>query len=183
MKGVVFNIFEDFVSEGWGEEAYESLLDACPLHSDGVFVGPATYPDADLLALVTLACQRFGVEPPDALRAFGRFMFGQLVEKFPAFVEGHDTKSFLMSVHDVIHVEVRKLFPEAVTPSFHYEDPGPDALVIHYTSERRLCFLMEGLLAGAAVHFGTALTLEQRGCMHEGAESCHFDLRFAGEAA
>ena len=46
MKGVVFNIFEDFVCENFGDEVYEALLDACPLHSKGVFVGPDLPPTA-----------------------------------------------------------------------------------------------------------------------------------------
>lgn len=182
MKGVVFNIFENFISEGWGDDAYEALLDACPLHGDGVFVGPGTYPDADLVALVTKACERFGVEPPDALRAFGRFMFPKLAQKVPRLLEGHDVRSFLLSVHDVIHVEVRKLFPEAVTPSFAYEELDDGTLVIAYTSERRLCHLMEGLLEGAAVHFEQPITQSHTVCMHDGAPHCRFELQFATAA-
>lgn len=179
MKGVVFNIFEDFVSEGWGAAAYEDLLDMCPLHGDGVFVGPQTYPDADLLALVTKACERFGVEPPDALRAFGVFMFPQLASKFPTFLEGHDARSFLLSVHDVIHVEVRKLFPEAVTPSFSYEELDDGRLAIEYSSRRQLCFLMEGLLDGVAAHFGESIERVHATCMHDGAAQCRFELEFS----
>lgn len=179
MKGVVFNIFEAFVVEGWGDEAYEALLDACPLHSNGVFAGPASYPDADLVALVTAACARFDVEPQDALRAFGRFMFARLAEKFSSFLEGHDAKSFLMSIHDVIHVEVRKLLPGAVTPSFAYHDVGEDELIIEYRSERRLCLLMEGLLQGVAEHFGVSIQMAHTTCLHHGADHCTFELSFA----
>ena len=179
MKGVVFNIFEDFVVEGWGEEAYDSLLDMCPMHARGPFVGPGTYPDADLIALVTKACERFGVSAPDALRAFGAFMFPKLAQKFPMFLEKHDAKSFLMSVHDVIHVEVRKLYPEAVTPSFHYEDRGDDGLTIHYSSPRKLCLLLEGLLDGVGQHFETKIHFSHDQCMHDGAEACVFGLKFA----
>ncbi len=179
MKGVVFNIFEDFICEGWGDEAYEALLKACPVHQDG-YVGPESYPDADMIALVTKACERFGVDGPDALRAFGKFMLPKLVEKFPKFVDGHThPKSFLMSVEDVIHVEVRKLFKDAVTPSFGYENTAPDRLVIKYTSDRQMCHLMEGLLDGVAAHYKTTIEHSQTQCMHDGAGSCDFDLKFA----
>ena len=178
MKGVVFNIFEEFVVNGWGDEAYEALLDCCPLHGNGVFIGPGTYPDADLIALVGKACEAFEVDPPDALRAFGRFMFHRLVQKFPVFVERHDARSFLLSIHDICHIEIRKLFPEAVTPSFTYHEPGDGTLEIEYRSERRLCFLMEGLIAGAAEYFGTPIEVNQRACMHDGAECCVFELAF-----
>ncbi len=180
MKGVIFNLFEGFVSEGWGEEAYEALLDACPLHTQEPFVGPGTYPDADMIALVTKACERFEVTAPDALRAFGTYCFPQLASKFPKFVQGYDhPKAFLMSVHDIIHVEVRKLFKDAVTPSFVYQDPAPDRLVIEYRSERKLCYLMEGLLDGVSDHFSVAIDRVQTQCVHEGADTCVFELRFA----
>lgn len=180
MKGVIFNIFEGFITEGWGEEAYEALLDECPLHTQEPFVGPGTYPDSDLVSMLTQACENHGVSAPDALRAFGKYCFPHLASKFPKFVDMHDhPKPFLMSVHDIIHVEVRKLFKDAITPSFAYQDTGPDSLVIEYTSDRKLCFLMEGLLAGVAEHFGVSIDTTQTRCTHEGAEACDFDLRFA----
>ncbi len=180
MKGVIFNLFEDFISEGWGDEAYEAVLASCPLHTKEPFVGPGTYPDADLLALVAKATERLGVPADAAVRAFGKFCLPKLVQKFPRFVAGHrSAKSFLMSVHDVIHVEVRKLFKDAVTPAFRYEDPGPDRLVIHYSSPRKLCYLMEGLLDGVADHFKTTISYRQERCALEGGDVCEFYLEFA----
>ena len=35
MKGVIFVIFEDFVTETWGAETFEDLLDACPAAAGG----------------------------------------------------------------------------------------------------------------------------------------------------
>lgn len=180
MKGVVFNIFEAFVCEGWGEEAYETLLDACPLHTrSGTFIGPETYDDADMVLLVNTACEHFGVTGPNAMRTFGHFMLPELIGKYPSFVESHDNaKSFLQSVEDVIHVEVRKLFKGAVTPSFHYRDPAPDQLVIQYSSPRKMCHLMEGLLEGVGDHFDTIIHQRQTQCMHDGAATCDFNLKF-----
>ncbi len=180
MKGVVFNVFEEFISESWGEEAYEALLDACPLHSGGVFAGPSTYPDADLVALLTKACEKFDVPVDEALRAFGRFMFPQLAQKFPVFLENQaNAKEFLKSVHDVIHVEVRKLFQDAVTPSFSYEDTESSGLLIKYSSARQLCFLMEGMLDAVGKHYETTIQHTQKSCMHSGDDCCRFELKFA----
>lgn len=179
MKGVIFNVLEDFVVDGWGEDAYEKILGQCPLKTKEPFVGPGTYPDADLFAIATKAAEAVGVPLPDALRAFGKYMFPKLVEKYPGFVADHTSaKSFLQSVHDVIHVEVRKLFPKAVTPSFTYEDTGEDTLVIHYKSGRKLCHLMEGMLESAGAQFNEKILHEQTACMHDGAAECRFALRF-----
>ncbi len=183
MKGVVFNLLEAFVVENWGEQTWEDLLDLCPLRTKEPFVGPGTYPDEDLVALAVKASEILGVPLPDALRAFGRFAFPKLGAAFPTFLEPYDNAAtFLRSVESVIHVEVRKLMPEAVTPRFEYAEVGPDQLRITYRSRRQLCFFMEGLLQGVADHFGTTIAFSQSRCMHAGADACDFDIRFAGMA-
>ena len=165
--------------ENWGEEAYEEILDLCPLQTKEPFVGPGTYPDMDLFTIATTAAERIGVTLPDALRAFGRFAFPHLAGKFPAYTKNAtDAKSFLLGVDSVIHVEVRKLMPEAVTPSFEYSGDEAQRLNIRYQSKRKLCFFMEGLLDGLGDHFGSALVHKQTCCMHEGADHCDFEIQF-----
>ncbi len=179
MKGIVFNLLEDFIIEGWGDEAFEDILSLCPLETKEPFVGPGTYPDTDLFTIATQAAAKLGIPLSDALRAFGKYCFPKLAEKFPVFLEGQtSSKEFLTSVHDVIHVEVRKLFPKAITPQFSYVDTGPDELIIHYASSRKLCHLMEGMLESVGAHFNETVHHEQNKCLHNGDEHCEFALRF-----
>lgn len=179
MKGVIFNLLEEFISEKWGVEAYERILDQCPLKGSGVFVGPETYPDTDLLAIVSAACAQLKVDPDDAVRAFGEFMFPRLASKFPVFVRDHaHPRSFLKTIHGVIHVEVRKLMRDADPPHISWCEPSPDELVLTYTSARRMCSLMEGLLRGAANHFGTPMDIVHTTCTRHGAPNCEFRLTF-----
>jgi predicted hydrocarbon binding protein len=81
----------------------------------------------------------------------------------------------------VIHVEVRKVMPEAITPSIRFEDEGAGARLI-YRSPRRLCHLLRGLLAGTAEHFGVAIECRETTCLLEGASACTFELRFGASA-
>ena len=182
IKGVIFNLLEDFIAEGWGEQALDEILSDCPLHTKEPFVGPGTYPDADLFSIAGAAARKLGVPLSDAVRAFGRYLVPKLLEKYPVFDQGHvDTKSFLQSVDGVIHVEVHKLMPKAVTPRFTYEDVGEGQLRIRYESERKLCHLMEGMLEAAAAHFGETLHYEQSKCLHAGDSHCEFELTFGVE--
>ncbi len=186
MKGLVFNLLEDFIVEGWGEEAYEQIFAECPLKTKGPFVGPGTYPDSDLVAIAQVGAAKLGVSLDDALVAFGKFSFPRLAAKVPKLMRHQrDAKRFLMSIDSVIHVEVRKLFPEAITPRFTCVDTGEDELQIRYESKRGLCRFMEGLLQGVAEHFETDIAFEQTACMHRGAAHCQFALRFSspGEQA
>ena len=83
MKGVIFVMFEEFITANWGADTYEDILDQCPHVAEVAFIGPKTYPDQWVLDLLTTACARLGVEAPDALRAFGRFAFGGLTARYP----------------------------------------------------------------------------------------------------
>lgn len=180
MKGVIFNLLEDFISTGWGPDTYEAVLAKCPLHTKEPFVGPGTYPDADLLAIVEKTTEKLGITVPEAVHAFGKYCFPKLAAKFPVFVAGHDhPKTFLKTIDDVIHVEVRKLFRDANPPRITFTDPGPDQLILTYESGRRLCALMTGLLDGAAEYFKIPIEATQTECMLDGASACVFHLRFA----
>jgi hypothetical protein len=179
VKGIIFNLLEEFVDETLGDAAYEEILETCDLETTDPFVGPGSYPDEDLLALVGKTVERQGTGMPDGLRAFGRFCIPQLALRFPAFLAPHTSaKSFLLSVDDLHTLEVRKLLDDARPPRFDYADPAPDRLVMRYSSSRRLCHLVEGLIEGVAQHFGDPITYRQSSCMERGDGACEFELTF-----
>jgi hypothetical protein len=181
MKGIIFNLFEEFLVANLGSEAYEDLLDATPLQTRDPFVGPGSYPDADLLALAAAAAERSGIPVETGIRDFGRFCIPALERRFPAFFDVPDAKTFLQSLERVHHVEVRKLYDDAIFPRFRCEDPGPDRLVMRYESSRRLCALAEGLIEGVAERFGVRVAIDHAACMHRGDPACVLDLAFSPE--
>lgn len=180
MKGIIFNLLEDFIVDGWGEERFERIMTGCPLHTKTAFVGPGTYPDSDLFAIVERTTAELGIDTPTALRAFGRYAMPKLAGRFDVFVRDHQhPKGFLRTLDGVIHVEVRKLFANAEPPRIWFEDPAPDQLLLHYHSKRKLCALFEGLLDGTADYFGVPFSRTQTACMLAGAPSCAFSLHFS----
>ncbi len=183
MKGAIFKHFETFVTDNWGVEVYEEVLDGLDLITQGPFLGPGNYPDEDLLAIVGATIQKLGIPLPDALRVFGKYLFEKLAGDAPQFVEDKsDLKQFLMTVDGVIHVEVKKLFPEAYLPRLAYEDTGADQLTVHYHSKRQFCQLFVGLVEGAAESFSSPLDWNETACSHSGAEQCTFEFRFSKAA-
>jgi predicted hydrocarbon binding protein len=180
MKGIIFNLLEDFIVEGWGAQRFERIFSACPLQTKTPFVGPGTYPDSDLMMLVERVCAELGIEKDAALRAFGRFAMPRLANKFDGFVSAYrHPKPFLCTVDGVIHLEVRKLMTKAEPPRIQFHDPSPAQLVLHYWSKRQLCALFEGLLDGTADYFGVPFTIQQTACMSRGAPTCDFLLEFS----
>lgn len=178
MKGIVFNLLEQVVTQEHGEDAWEDLLDAAGL--DGSYTSLGNYPDEHLIRLVGAASNALDMAPDDVVRWFGRHALLLLSAKYPPLFVGHSsTRSFLMTLNDIIHPEVRKLYPGADVPEFDYDASDPDVLLLGYRSRRKLCALGEGLIAGAAEYFGEELRLAQTECVHRGDERCVFRVELA----
>lgn len=177
MKGIVFNLMSELVRRDFGEDAWDDLLAASG--ATGSYTSLGNYPDAEMFRLVGAASEALGKPPADVLRWFGRAAMPMLAGRYPAFFAPGSTRPFLLNLNDIIHPEVRKLYPGAEVPEFDYED-GPDgSLHMGYRSHRRLCALAEGFILGAADHFGERVTVGQSQCMHRGDEKCVFEVVFA----
>ena len=180
MKGVIFNLFEAFVIENWGEETFEEILDECDLVTKEPFVGPGTYPDEDLLKIVGKAVEKLGIPLSDGVQAFGKWILPKLMEQVPENMTDFDhPKDFLQTVHDIIHVEVRKLYSDAEPPRFTYKDPAPNRLIILYQSKRRMYDLMDGLIDGVAEYFDCPIEFTRALRQQEGGEVAEYELTFA----
>ena len=178
MKGVVFNIFSDLVTDTFGWEVWDQLIESTQPASDAIYTSAEVYPDEELVAYVTALSNITGTEAPDLIRAFGKYMMHKFKGIHPEFLDGQTAKSFLASVHDVIHVEVKKLHPDSLLPTFEYEDTGENSLTMIYSSERKLCHLAEGLVQGVSEVFGQPISIRHPVCMHDGADHCRLELSF-----
>jgi len=176
MKGVVFNLLEQLVARDYGEEAWDALLDASDL--DGVYTSLGSYSDAELVKLVGAAANEFDMSPEDVVRWFGRNALPLFAGRYPQLFEPHDsTRSFVLTLNEIIHPEVRKLYPGADVPVFDFA--FRDAiLVMGYRSSRKMCAFAEGLLHGAADHYGERLTIKQPRCMNRGDDRCVLEIAF-----
>jgi hypothetical protein len=176
MKGIVFNLLEEVVSTAYGDAAWDQLLDAANL--DGAYTSLGSYSDDEIFALVKVASETLSLPQADVLRWFGREAMPLLAKRYPAFFACHDNvRSFLLTLNNIIHPEVRKLYPGAQTPVFDFDTSLADVLAIGYNSPRRLCALAEGFMHGAAGYYGQQLDIGQTECMHHGADRCMFHVR------
>jgi hypothetical protein len=176
MKGVVFNLLEQLVARDFGEDTWDGLLDASGL--DGVYTSLGSYPDEDLTKLVTAASEALGMPADDIVIWLGRNALPLFAERYPQLFEPHDsTRPFVLTLNDIIHPEVRKLYPGADVPEFDF-DVRDELLVMDYRSPRKLCSFAEGLLLGAADHYGEQLTIEQPLCMKRGDDRCVLEIAF-----
>jgi hypothetical protein len=171
-------LLEEAVRSEYGIDPWDVLLEAA--QSSGVYTSLGNYPDSDLFALVAAAARVLHLPERDVIRWFGRSALLLLVERYPQFFQGHrSAQSFVLTLNDIIHPEVRKLYPGAYTPDFDFEITPEGALTIGYHSRRKLCDFAVGLIEGAAGHYGETTAIEQPLCMHRGDERCVIQVVFS----
>ena len=79
---------------------------------------------------------------------------------YPHFItQANDTLALVASIEQVIHSEVRKLYPDAELPTLEATAIGPDGMRLTYRSPRCMADFAEGLIEGAASHFGQPLRI------------------------
>jgi hypothetical protein len=167
MKGIVLNLLEEVVRRAYGEDTWDTLLTAAGL--DGVYTSLGNYPHEELLQLVTAASPALQMTPETVICWFGRHAIALLIERYPEFFEVHTTtRAFLLTLNGVIHPEVRKIYPGADVPVFTYDTSSDEVLRMQYQSARKLCMFGQGLIEGAAAHYGEAVSIEHPKCMNRG---------------
>lgn len=163
MKGIVFTEFLDMVAQRYSLDMVDALLDEARPACGGAYTAVGSYPHEEMVALVLALARQVNLPPGQLLQTFGEHLAGRFVQLYPRFfAQTQDTLEFLAGVEDVIHVEVRKLYPDAELPRFQVESHAPGRLVLHYLSSRHLEDLAEGLMRGCARHFGQSLHIERQ---------------------
>lgn len=178
MKGVIFNILEEMVIDQCGLQVWNEILSSQKL--EGIYTAGESYPDSELFSLVKEISLQTNIPVESLISSFGEFLFEQLAERYPVFIESKpDLRSFLKSVDSVIHMEVKKLFSDPSLPQFEYQDLPGGSLLMRYRSPRKLCILAEGLIRGASATYKTPIKIEHKVCCHKGAPHCDLVIRFS----
>lgn len=176
MKGIVFTTFLELVEEKWGLDMVDDIIEDSDLESGGAYTAVGTYDHVEAVHLVTALSGRTGVEIAGLLKAFGEHLFGVLIGAHPEFLVGVDHPlDFLEGVERYIHVEVRKLYPDAELPTFQCERQSDESLVMIYSSGRHFEDLCEGLIWGAVSHFQREASIE-REALEDGRERFLIEL-------
>lgn len=177
MKGIVFNVLEKVVGDAHGEDTWDALVETAGV--DGSYTSLGSYPDAELLAIVGAASEALKLPAWDVVKWFGTAALPEFAARYQPFFEPHaSTRDFLLTLNEIIHPEVRKLYPDAACPDFDFKTLPDGRLSMTYSSAKKLCAFAEGLVAGAAAHYGETVEIEQPTCMLHGGDHCVLVLTF-----
>jgi hypothetical protein len=163
MKGVVFSEFIDMVEAQFSPAAADAMITTAGCANGGAYTAVGTYDHQELVRMVLALADASGTPVAELLRRFGQHLAGRFAQIYPAFFHGQPTLfDFLASIDAHIHVEVRKLYPDAELPSFEVLARADGEMTLGYRSSRHLADLAVGLAEGAACWYGDEVAIEQR---------------------
>lgn len=171
MRGIILCQLQELVLEKHGIALWESALEETGL--DGIYTSGMHYGDSEADILVGAISSQLGVCPHQLLQTFGDYLGNSFRDTYQHYYQRCENLfNFLESVDSVIHVEVRKLHPDAQPPRFVCSRASASELVIYYHSHRKMCALAVGMVDDAAAYYGQKCQVSHVECMLHGASSC-----------
>ncbi|MCW5518594.1 heme NO-binding domain-containing protein [Aureitalea sp. L0-47] len=171
MKGIIFTEFLDLVETKFGIEMVDKIISQSELESGGVYTSVGTYDFGEMLQLVTHLSNNTDIAPDDLLLVYGEHLFSALRKSYPELIESYKNPlDLLASIENHIHIEVRKIYPDAELPTFEVLERTEDKLVLLYKSSRALYSLGLGLMQETFAHFNTTYNIEMQKLNEEGTE-------------
>lgn len=164
MKGIVFTEFLELVEDKFGLEMLDTIIEASNLESVGVYTTIGTYNFSEMLSLLTNLSERTNISIDDLLLVYGEHFFSVIEKSYLGLLNIYkDPIEMLSSIENHIHVEVKKLYPDAELPTFIVEEKKPDLLIMVYKSSRAMYYFGLGLMNKTFKHFNSTpeITLEK----------------------
>jgi len=163
MKGVIFTELLAMADEHLDPEVVEEVIDAADLPSGGAYTSIGTYSFSELQSLAVGFAGRMELPLGVVLHTFGNHLFEYFLRSHGKFFSDiHDTYDLLQRIEDEIHIEVRKLFPDAELPTFACSEPILGELLLEYRSTRCLADLAAGMIEAAIRHYGESITVTSK---------------------
>jgi hypothetical protein len=180
MHGIIFSELKRFVDEKLGVDAWPRLLRESGVATPA-YLPVQAYPDQEVVALVSTASRLTNTPVPALLHAFGEFIVPTLVRMYGHLLKPQwKTLDVIERTEETIHSVVRAREPGAKPPMLSCARPKPDEVVVTYTSHRKLCPLLKGIVGGLARHFRERVAVDERACMLASAPACRIAVTRVG---
>lgn len=171
MKGIVFTEFLDLVEQKFGLEMVDKIISQSNLESEGAYTAIGTYNFSEMLQLLQNLSNNTNISIDDLLLVYAEHFFSVIETSYPGLLATYkDPIEMLSSIEDHIHVEVRKIYPEAELPSFVVESKTENSLVMIYKSNRAMHHFGLGLMNKTFKHFNSTATIVLEKIKEDGTE-------------
>lgn len=162
MKGMVFTNFLEMVEDKFSIDVVDTIIEESDIPSGGAYTAVGTYPHSEMVALLQALEKAVSIPISELLKVYGEHLFSKLATGYPALLTGCTrSRDLLLKLDGVIHVEVKKLYPDAELPRFEATELPDGRLQMHYLSDRHMEDLAEGLLRGCFKHFEETVAVDR----------------------
>lgn len=175
MHGILFKQLKTYVTEQWGDDAWEQAMMEEAGIEPKLYLPVTEYPDEEALRLIDGVVAVTGVERATLLADLGEYLAPALLDTFKAHIKSD------WDAMDLLEHSGNQVF--AVLRS---ENGGEDEVVasrengntvlLEYGVSLQMCELAKGVLKGIAEEHGESVTVEERQCMHTGASRCEIKV-------
>lgn len=171
MKGIVFTEFLDLVENRFGLETVDEIIQKSKLPSNGVYTAIGTYAFSEMLTLVYNLSEKTELSIDALLHVYGLHFFSVIERDYPGILATYSNPmSLLSSVESHIHVEVRKIYPDAELPRFEVVEQIGNKLTLLYYSSRCMYAFGLGLMEKAFEHYGRNASITTQKLNESGSE-------------
>ncbi len=177
MKGLIFTEFLNFVEKAMSYDMVDNIIIKSGVASGGSYTSIGSYNSAEFFCLIKAFSEETGLPKNKLLVAYGEYLFGTFVSKFPVFfIEKKSVFEFLSIIETHIHVEVKKFYTDADLPHFQCQLKSPEKFIMIYQSSRPLADLAEGLIRGCIQFYQENIILSRKDLVVKNAYKSKFIL-------
>ena len=171
MKGIVFTEFLELVEDKFGLEMVDKIITKSDLESNGIYTSVGTYSFSEMLQLLQHLSANTGIDIDTLLLVYAEHFFSVIENSYPGLLATYkDPIEMISSIENHIHVEVRKIYPDAELPVFIVEGKTENSLTMIYKSSRAMHHFGLGLMNKTFEHFNATATITLEKIKEDGTE-------------
>lgn len=162
MYGIVNKAIQDLVTENYGEQKWENILERSGIEED-FFISNQPYDDDITFKLAIAVSDEMNITVSQVLIAFGEWwVVRTTTERYGGLMKsgGTNLREFLMNL-PLFHNRVMLIYPKLTPPEFKVTHISEKSINLHYFSKRKgLQEFVRGLIQGLGILFQTPTTIE-----------------------
>jgi len=154
MKGIILSEFIEFLETSLGPDRAQMVINNSQVESGGAYSRVGQYDYQELIQLLTQAAGDTQTDAASLLDQFSDHLFKVFARDYSVFFEGVESAAHMLTqIDNHIHVEVKKLYPDAELPKFEYANVD-GKLTLDYHSPRPLAGVAHALVQACIKYFG-----------------------------
>jgi hypothetical protein len=160
LKGIIFSEFLNLVEAKFGLETVDEIIEKSDLESEGIYTSIGTYSFSEMLQLLNHLSSKTNILIDDLLLIYAEHFFSVIEDSYPGLLASYkDPIEMISSIENHIHVEVRKIYPDAELPTFIVKEKNINSLIMIYKSSRAMHHFGLGLMNKTFEYFNSKASI------------------------